>query len=140
MSSSQTDMTIAQFASYLRENYCFLAGAVLFIYDSVIMTGEEIRCFWGRKVTGASVLFWLNKYIAMLYFVWILATYLGLPNKVCDPTSKGAGVVEISLYIVLAAFTGIRVHALRGCFLLSLVTFLLSAVPAGMNFASPSSS
>ncbi|TBU54956.1 hypothetical protein BD310DRAFT_1031474 [Dichomitus squalens] len=42
-------------------NYCWIAGSVVFFYDSLITTGEEIRCFWGRKLTGAAVLFWLNK-------------------------------------------------------------------------------
>ena len=42
---------------------------MVFLYDSLITTGEEVRCFWGRKVTGAAILFWLNKYLTALYFI-----------------------------------------------------------------------
>ena len=56
---------------------------VLFLYDAIIITGEEIRCFWGRKLTGAAVLFWLNKYMTTLFFVWALAGNLKMSDEVC---------------------------------------------------------
>ncbi|TBU21407.1 hypothetical protein BD311DRAFT_600395, partial [Dichomitus squalens] len=55
---------------------------VAFLYDSMITSGEEIRCFWGRKITGAAVLFWLNKYMTVLDLVWNLATGLSISDKV----------------------------------------------------------
>ena len=53
-----------------------------FLYDSIITTGDEIRCFWGHKVTGAAILFWLNKYASLLYFVWNLGAFMEIPEKV----------------------------------------------------------
>ncbi|TBU54972.1 hypothetical protein BD310DRAFT_826927, partial [Dichomitus squalens] len=53
--------------------------AVTFLYNSLITTGEEIRCFWGRKVTGTAILFWLNKYLTILEWVWDLA--IGFTNS-----------------------------------------------------------
>ncbi|EJF61393.1 hypothetical protein DICSQDRAFT_37519, partial [Dichomitus squalens LYAD-421 SS1] len=55
------------------DNYCIFAGAVVFLYDAVLTTGQEVTYFWGRRVTGATILFWLNKYMTMLYMVWNLA-------------------------------------------------------------------
>ena len=49
---------------------------VLLWYDLLITTGEEVRCFWGRRVTGAAILFWLNKYMAILDSALYLGTYI----------------------------------------------------------------
>ncbi|EJF61357.1 hypothetical protein DICSQDRAFT_35794, partial [Dichomitus squalens LYAD-421 SS1] len=54
-------------------NHSPIYPAAVFLYDTIITTGEEIRCFWGRKITGAVILFWLNKYMTMLVLVWGLA-------------------------------------------------------------------
>ena len=88
-------------ACSIAENYCLAAGAgttdsatspitwkllihliVVFIYDAIITTADEIRCFWGRKLTGAAVLFWLNKYVGMFFFVWSLAGFFSMSDKV----------------------------------------------------------
>ena len=58
----------------------------VFIYDAIITMGEEIRCFWGRKLTGAAVLFWLNKYMTALLFAWLLAGSLAVSEQVRSDT------------------------------------------------------
>ncbi|EJF61331.1 hypothetical protein DICSQDRAFT_60505, partial [Dichomitus squalens LYAD-421 SS1] len=68
----------------------------VFLYDSMITTGEEIRCFWGRKITGAAILFWLNKYMTALYLVWDLATALSISNKARTPLLLGMMNLHIS--------------------------------------------
>ncbi|TBU22633.1 hypothetical protein BD311DRAFT_675597, partial [Dichomitus squalens] len=115
---------------------------VLFIYDAVITTGDEVRCFWGRRATGAALLFWLNKYMTMLYLVWDLGTYLHISDQnwecvySCDRSVKGAFAVGVLLSLILAGklFTAVRVYALRRSLLLCSMTFLLAMVPAGVNF------
>ncbi|TBU40746.1 hypothetical protein BD309DRAFT_869679, partial [Dichomitus squalens] len=115
---------------------------VLFIYDAVITTGDEVRCFWGRRATGAALLFWLNKYMTMLYLVWDLGTYLHISDQnwecvySCDRSVKGAFAVGVLLSLILAGklFTAVRVYALRRSLLLCSITFLLAMVPAGVNF------
>ncbi|TBU34124.1 hypothetical protein BD311DRAFT_747179 [Dichomitus squalens] len=132
MSSTEAAQIIAGDASGLVSAYCFTAAAVLFIYDSIITTGDEIQCFWGRKVTGAAILFWLNKYMALLYMVWDL---LDRPTSAenCIITARGVAALEFSMFLVAAVFAGIRVYALRKSLLLSSFTFLLTAVPFGVN-------
>ncbi|TBU36907.1 hypothetical protein BD309DRAFT_838670, partial [Dichomitus squalens] len=61
----------------------------VFFYDSIITTAEEIRCFWGRKITGAAILFWLNKYMSILCLVWTFATFLNISDKVRIPPLLG---------------------------------------------------
>ncbi|TBU51717.1 hypothetical protein BD310DRAFT_1003631 [Dichomitus squalens] len=107
----------------------------VFIFDSMITTAEELRCFWGRKITGAAILFWLNKYMTMLCLVWDLATGLSISDKSCDLSVRGDAAVDYLLFIVLAAFTAIRVYALRRSLTLCAITAVLSLVPLGINMA-----
>ncbi len=43
-------------------------------YDYLLTVRRESRLFWKRKVTAASVLFFANRYLALLYYV-VLAYY-----------------------------------------------------------------
>ena len=63
---------------------------VIFLYDQAITTAEDVRCFWGRRVTGAAVLFWLNKYLTTLYLVWNIGAGFSISNKV--------GIIHICLH------------------------------------------
>ncbi|TBU45408.1 hypothetical protein BD309DRAFT_860224 [Dichomitus squalens] len=49
--------------------------AVLYLWEWVITTGEEATHFWNGKLTGASVLFFLNRYLSMGY---LLMNFLGI--------------------------------------------------------------
>ncbi|KAM5541468.1 hypothetical protein V8D89_005022 [Ganoderma adspersum] len=68
MSSSQAS-EVAEYASIVLNNHCGNVVTVLVIFDAVITMADEIRCFWGRKLTGAAVLFWLNKYLIIAFLV-----------------------------------------------------------------------
>ncbi len=64
-----------------------LIFVVLVGYDYVLTIRREYRLFWKRKVDGASILFYANRYIALLYYVG-LAYYrcLALPFPVSRNT------------------------------------------------------
>ncbi|TBU52354.1 hypothetical protein BD310DRAFT_889547 [Dichomitus squalens] len=108
----------------------------------MITIGEEIRCFWGRKITGAAILFWVNKYMTVFYLVWNLATTLSISNKYCNQSCpyscelsvRGINAIEYLTYIVPAALTAIRVYALRRSLILCAITAGLSLAPLGTNF------
>ncbi|TBU43827.1 hypothetical protein BD309DRAFT_959745 [Dichomitus squalens] len=137
MSIFQASQIIADTIS----NYCVYSTIALFLYDSVITTANEVHCFWGRKLTGAAVLFWLNKYIAMLYFVWGLTTSFNSPLKVPAGdysyliAEQASLAIAQLLFLVWAALAGIRVYGLRKNWIISAAVFLLSAAPAGVNFS-----
>ncbi|TBU52351.1 hypothetical protein BD310DRAFT_832399, partial [Dichomitus squalens] len=119
-------------------NHSPICLAVVFLHDSMITTREEIRCFWGRRITGAAILFWLNKYMTTLFLVWDLATALNISDKVrtpCDLSTRGDLVVDYLLFTILAVFTSIRVYALRRSLVLCTVTAVLTLVPLGTNMA-----
>ncbi|TBU54967.1 hypothetical protein BD310DRAFT_934758 [Dichomitus squalens] len=124
---------IADYANFLAQKNFLIAGSAVFLYDTILTTGEEVRCFWGRKVTGAAILFWLNKYMTMLYLVWNLGNLLDLPNNSCTLSVKGAAVVHNTFFLILASFSAIRVYALQRNIFLSFITFVLSMTPFGVN-------
>ncbi|TBU60047.1 hypothetical protein BD310DRAFT_905623 [Dichomitus squalens] len=134
MSSSQAAQLAVQYANNMIGNYCFCAGAVVFLYDSIITTIDEIQFFWRGKVTGAAILFWLNKYITTLTLVWDLATGLSISDKSCALSMKGDYAVGSLLNLIPAAFVAIRVYALGRSWFLCTMAIVLSVVPVGANF------
>ncbi|PIL24602.1 hypothetical protein GSI_12486 [Ganoderma sinense ZZ0214-1] len=127
MSSSQAS-EVAVYASIAIENHCGNAVGVLVAYDALITTADEIRCFWSRKITGAAVLFWLNKYLTIAFLV--------LSNTaLCVLTIQTAFGFQVAVTLVWAAFGAMRVHALRKNRLLSLTVLVLFSVPGALNFS-----
>ena len=61
---------------------------MLFLYDAIITTGEDVRCFWGRKVAGAAILFWLNKYVTSLPLVGLSAHWCAARSSVFKNAPK----------------------------------------------------
>ena len=43
--------------------------AAMFVYECLITFGEEVDLFWTNRMTGATVLFLLNRWIVM-FFTW----------------------------------------------------------------------
>ena len=63
-----------------------LTAIVLLLYDSFLTTRDEMRFFWGRKFTGATILFLINKWLCILLYGSILATFLKTSDAVRSPT------------------------------------------------------
>ncbi|KAI0735816.1 hypothetical protein C8Q76DRAFT_792320 [Earliella scabrosa] len=67
--SDQTEITsiIAEYSSLVDGNYCAFAALALLLYEYLITFHEEKKLFWRRKWSGASVLFFMNRYAPLLY-------------------------------------------------------------------------
>ena len=54
-----------------------LADAIpaFLVFDHVITLGQEANLFWSRRLTGASVVFLLNRYIAIFNFILAMCEY-----------------------------------------------------------------
>ncbi|PIL24669.1 hypothetical protein GSI_12553 [Ganoderma sinense ZZ0214-1] len=74
----------AEFENLRITNDLQIAAAVLFLYDSVITIGDEMRFIWGRGLTGAIVLFYLNKYLLILYNTMLFVTFFQLSDEAAD--------------------------------------------------------
>ncbi|RPD57204.1 hypothetical protein L227DRAFT_565512 [Lentinus tigrinus ALCF2SS1-6] len=111
----------ADYYNFLVGNYCTLAAFTMFIYEYVITFGAEVDLFWTKRLTGATVLFFLNRGIVMFYTWYDLIVGL----FTIPATSK---------YIPSAAFSALRVYALIRNWYISVLVFVLSVVPVAINF------
>ncbi|RPD73140.1 hypothetical protein L226DRAFT_572578 [Lentinus tigrinus ALCF2SS1-7] len=127
----------ADYYNFLVGNYCTLAAFTMFIYEYVITFGAEVDLFWTKRLTGATVLFFLNRGIVMFYTWYDLIVGL----FTIPATSKLTRIFQISTfvfgllqYIPSAAFSALRVYALIRNWYISVLVFVLSVVPVAINF------
>ena len=57
--------------------------AVLFFYECALTIKDEMRLFWKKKLTGATVLFWLNKWFIITTYAINTVTYFKISDPVC---------------------------------------------------------
>ncbi|KAI1783013.1 hypothetical protein LXA43DRAFT_1103123 [Ganoderma leucocontextum] len=125
---------VAEYNSLLLSNYCANVAAVVFIYEYFITIGEEAKYFWNRKLTGASALFFLNRYVPLTFD---LASYNDANPRAranLAEVAKFLFVYRLLQYVFWAAFAGSRAFALtnRNWIMLLLVCGL-SLVPVVVN-------
>ncbi|KAI1794911.1 hypothetical protein LXA43DRAFT_93312 [Ganoderma leucocontextum] len=60
---------IAQENTNFIGNIITTGAAALIGYDYLLTVGRESRLFWKRKVNTASILFFVNRYLALFYYV-----------------------------------------------------------------------
>ncbi|PIL30402.1 hypothetical protein GSI_07588 [Ganoderma sinense ZZ0214-1] len=58
---------IAEANSGVVDNYVTVATFVLILYDYYLTFGAEVELFWKKKISRASVLFFLNRYLVLAY-------------------------------------------------------------------------
>ncbi|TFK86306.1 hypothetical protein K466DRAFT_600432 [Polyporus arcularius HHB13444] len=92
---------IAVFESIFAQRCCQLSLTALVAYEHAITLKPEIRLFWKRKITGATVVFFFNRYLLLLLWTipWI---------PVYTDERPVLGVVLFILYICPFAVNLIR--------------------------------
>ncbi|KAI0918607.1 hypothetical protein AcV5_002553 [Taiwanofungus camphoratus] len=82
------------------ENYYTSATATLFFYDYLITIGQEIEVVWRRKLTGATLLYVLNRYLIFIFFPFYLVVMFdeSLP---CEVRISFSSMVYIGLTFVI---------------------------------------
>ncbi|KAI0653573.1 hypothetical protein C8Q70DRAFT_927400, partial [Cubamyces menziesii] len=115
-------------------------------YDYVITFGQEVRCIWMRKKTGATVLYLFIRYVCLVsYCILPAVTYILTLNveavstgsssphshKGCSPRDR---TVAFGSHGIYTAFSAMRALALSGmnCKLAALV-FILACGPFAVN-------
>ncbi|KAI0334642.1 hypothetical protein GY45DRAFT_1343340 [Cubamyces sp. BRFM 1775] len=123
---------IAFYESLFVNTCCPIAVLAFLTYEYLITFDREVALFWWRKPTGASVLFFTNRYLPLL----INVLNLSISVRICNDYVKALQTIEILQYLPWAAFSALRTFALsRGKWALAMLVFLLSAVPIGVNFS-----
>ncbi|KAI1795344.1 hypothetical protein LXA43DRAFT_1090993 [Ganoderma leucocontextum] len=123
---SQLSQLINALESNLVANQCGLAITALYIYDYAITFAREVELFWGRRFTGASLLFLLNRYLNLAHII----------VEVCNFARMSDQAISILPYFVWAFFSSIRAYALcRQHWVLSGTILAQSLVPTGINYS-----
>ncbi|KAI0357258.1 hypothetical protein OH77DRAFT_1422819 [Trametes cingulata] len=131
MASNETVTTaeqiIANHAFFMIEDCANYAEAAVIFHEYLITLDSEIRLIWRRKITGASVLFMLNRYIFVFQNAITVTSYWPLPVTACNVLGWMDIVLNLIPYFIWNAFSTLRVYALcgRDWRLASLVSLLM---------------
>ncbi|PIL30359.1 hypothetical protein GSI_07544 [Ganoderma sinense ZZ0214-1] len=129
-SSEDTADVVAEFSSFLISNYCSNAATTLYMYEYLLTIDYEVELFWRRKFTGASALFFLNRYLRLWFYIAQLIFWASLSSPVRRSTCLPVVVVLIRATIPSRAFSGLRMFAISSKnWSLSIIVFALSIVP-----------
>ncbi|RPD62693.1 hypothetical protein L227DRAFT_609267 [Lentinus tigrinus ALCF2SS1-6] len=132
MSSGQTDpqvaAIIAVYDSLYLSNRSGLAAFAFLVYEYAITFDQEVHMFWAGRWTGASILFFMNRYIPILAYVVALMEFISMSDKAAE------GLVFIQ-YLTWASFSGLRALALSRRWYIAVPIFTLSVVAFGVNMS-----
>ncbi|KAL4254068.1 hypothetical protein ABKN59_002446 [Abortiporus biennis] len=95
------------------------SSITIVIYDYFLTIGDEIAYIWSQKITGASIIFLLNRYLTLLYVLLLCLSLSGIhtvveTDIVCDVLQYGSNIIGTCIIIVHAAFASLRIFAIWG--------------------------
>ena len=64
----------------------------LVIYEYILTLITEIQLFWGKEVTGASIIFFVNRYVMLVSVLFFLCGY----SPITGTASVSVGMFNIS--------------------------------------------
>ncbi|RDX46609.1 hypothetical protein OH76DRAFT_821368 [Lentinus brumalis] len=104
MSTEMTPAQLATAAEHLLAAKLFsLASCVMLFYDMAITFGDEVERIWKQRFTGATVLWFLNRYLSPLGYIVIIVSFN-------DPSWSKAACQRYVLYPeILKIFTATAV-------------------------------
>ncbi|KAI1783015.1 hypothetical protein LXA43DRAFT_1103125 [Ganoderma leucocontextum] len=148
-SSEDTAAVVAEYASFILSDYCSNAAAALFLYEYLVTIDYEVEIFWKRRFTGASALFFLNRYLRLLFYISELVFWAALSTPTrgtgssglfsCATLTRFTFVFGLFAYVVWAAFSALRMLAVSSKnWFLSILVFGLSLVPFAVDLANMS--
>ncbi|KAJ8473870.1 hypothetical protein ONZ51_g7598 [Trametes cubensis] len=118
---SASDAYAAEIKTLINETYYTLAAFALLSFEYVITFDREVRLVWGRKVTGATVLYVLNRYWLFLEYITQVVTTFPISEKLVFSILQSCDVVGYMVIVgnagppfIWAAFSALRGYALSG--------------------------
>ncbi|KAI1786014.1 hypothetical protein LXA43DRAFT_1099613 [Ganoderma leucocontextum] len=72
MADPDSAALIAEYDSGIVGNCVQWAAFALIVYEYLITFAVEVELFWRKDVNGASILFFLNRYVVLFYNLSIL--------------------------------------------------------------------
>ncbi|RPD56564.1 hypothetical protein L226DRAFT_455382 [Lentinus tigrinus ALCF2SS1-7] len=111
---SSAEEIVADRAFFFQLNCALIAEAIVIFYEYLITFDSEIRLVWSRRITGASVLFFLNRYIMLLQNVITVPSFVPISNTACRALGWMDIILSLLPYFVWNAFSTLRTYALCG--------------------------
>ncbi|KAI0687259.1 hypothetical protein C8Q76DRAFT_760534 [Earliella scabrosa] len=118
------------------------AGAIIdtiFMHEYLSTLTSEIDLFWGTSYSGASALFFANRYLGLLnnnHLVWFLGVIGIHDHSFCVVWSWLAPLIQLPQFLVWAAISALRTYAVnRGRMTFPLIVFVLLCIPLSANVA-----
>ncbi|CAA7261217.1 unnamed protein product [Cyclocybe aegerita] len=147
MSSQQVGADALARAAHhlLAAKYFQIASFVMLVYDHALTFGDEVERIWKQPFTGASLLFYLNRYGNLLEFIVIIDAFFdpNWPKDVCRRFVKFEGAGTIILVAICQLVMILRVYAIYEraiwilAFLLTLLAAQVSISAVGINLGFP---
>ncbi|CAA7269572.1 unnamed protein product [Cyclocybe aegerita] len=144
--SSQDADALARAALHLfAGKYFQIASFAMLVYDHMITFSDEVERIWKQPFTGASLLFYLNRYGNLLEFIVILNAFFDptWPKDVCHRFAKFEGAGTTILVGICQLVMILRVYALYGrsswilAFLLALLAGEVAIAAVGIDKGFP---
>ncbi|KAI0340201.1 hypothetical protein BDW22DRAFT_1360739 [Trametopsis cervina] len=108
-----------------------LASCVMLFYDMFLTFGEEVEKIWLQPFTGATVLWFMNRYITPLAYIVITVSFhdpnWGIPA--CDRYVLFPEIIKIFSCIAVGSIFTLRLYAVYGKS--RTILFLFTALLAG---------
>ncbi|KAI0630446.1 hypothetical protein C8Q77DRAFT_1230977 [Trametes polyzona] len=122
-------------ASVVPQSRISIAAAVLLAYEYVLTFDQEVSLFWFRRKTGATWLFLLIRYMAILSLCLLnTATYAHMSDESCLWLNKVQAPIQIAEYLPWAVFSGMRALAVTGLnWTFGGIVFAFAVVPFAAN-------
>jgi len=121
--------------------YFQTAAFAVLIYDHILTFSDEVERIWKQKMTGASILFLINRYITPIQFIIIIDAFQDpiWTRPTCNRFVIFEGASTVALISVCELILILRVYALYGrstpiaVFLLILLAVQISLSSAGLH-------
>ncbi|KAI0695057.1 hypothetical protein C8T65DRAFT_698830 [Cerioporus squamosus] len=116
------------YGSTYTDTYCQTAVTVLLLYEGLITFDREVACFWNAKPTGASLLYFANKWTAILVNFFAMVGFAPFHSE-----KVATFALQVLQFVPGAVFSTLRAFVLSRSKLLGLLVLALSLVPVGAN-------
>ncbi|KAI0709856.1 hypothetical protein C8Q76DRAFT_82092 [Earliella scabrosa] len=137
MSSQDSNASlIALFSNIRSGDSAVTAAAVVLLYDYCLTFIQEIELFWMSAWTGAAVLFFMNRYITLVFKIYAFLSFapaLFTSDAVCRVGNQINTVFDMMQYIPWAGFSALRAYAMSRNRTISLLIAALHFVPIVVN-------
>ncbi|KAI0331799.1 hypothetical protein GY45DRAFT_1433703 [Cubamyces sp. BRFM 1775] len=106
---------VAALDLFTTSNICEVVGLALLTYDHLLTLSGEIQFVWGRKFSGATVVFMLNRYVTLFGKIVLPISTFWWPNQT-DDSCRGPIILtemfSVIVYFIVAIFSTLRVYAI----------------------------